>query len=1084
MTAATSRARPYGLAPGVSYFALTWLVGLGIARLTGAAAVVLVLASTVAGLLAALVEAWRATGHARVVAVTSPAVVTAGDIATVGVDLVGRRRPPRRFRLVVRSDPRDRFGIGERDVVSTPTDVARTILVDVRFDEPGIVEIVHVDVETAGTSGLVWWRRRHTIAVAPIHVAPAPVGPRVPFERFMNSDPGDGSIRHGTGGGDVDGVRPWREGEGVVGVHWPSTLRSGSLVVHDRNAASDVTWVVPIDGPADAGRVRFTLEEGLRAGHAVSVRDADPTGIATVERVADADDAARRSAVLAEGTRRSAVPAPARARSMLAREFHPFGNPLGRRVTDATAHASPGSDRSNPERTMGVRSAARWTTALTSGVALGMLVTALAGGVAMIVLVAVGLALGAIVTVRYVDADGRQPRAVRAGVGLAAVGALAYIAVDASGIGGLLAALRGPLPDLLVLLVVLHGFEVTTRRTMRVHQAIALIVAIYAAGLRIDDQLGWWLAAWGVTFVAAITLASSSPADPSPSSARLPAIAGTRHDGVRMRSIAGWSVATAACALALLLTVPIPDGPASLGLPAMSTGADVGSPGALAGPDGALASSAQSDGTRGSLGEVGGYPGFSETLDTSVRGDLGSQVVMRVRAPEPAFWRGQTFTSFDGRTWAVSPEVGRARQGPTIDVPPTLGDDADPSLERDELVQTYFVEADLPNVVFAAHRATMVVFDGIVWTRPDGALRSDVTLTQGSVYTVVSERVRVTADLLRAQGDVAEVFAAFDDSASQAVLAPYLELPPSTSARTVALAEELARPGRSTYDTVRAYEAWIAANTAYDLDAPIPDQGLDAVDDFLFVSQRGFCEQIASALTVMLRSQGVPARLATGYLPGERDRVSGVWEVRASDAHAWVEVWFPDSGWQAFDPTANVPLAGDAVVGSVGSDLLSAAFSGVMSRPVEVGSVVAAGLVGLAAVRFVIELRRRRRRGRWGLLQDRFTTLTAMHPDSTNLAIRTNPQRGDRLLSMFDHGDGDVAMCVRSAITIVVEALDRVTFDPSWSEVDAGSQAAYDGAVAALATVERELRRVEGVGREPARVGTSLGVDERPRVAR
>ncbi len=62
-----------------------------------------------------------------------------------------------------------------------------------------------------------------------------------------------------------------------------------------------------------------------------------------------------------------------------------------------------------------------------------------------------------------------------------------------------------------MLLVVLHGFEVSTRRTMRVHQAIALIVAVYAAGLRIDDQLGWWLAVWAVAFVAAITLDRHRP---------------------------------------------------------------------------------------------------------------------------------------------------------------------------------------------------------------------------------------------------------------------------------------------------------------------------------------------------------------------------------------------------------------------------------------------------------------------------------------------------------------------------------------------------------------------------------------------
>ncbi len=219
----------------------------------------------------------------------------------------------------------------------------------------------------------------------------------------------------------------------------------------------------------------------------------------------------------------------------------------------------------------------------------------------------------------------------------------------------------------------------------------------------------------------------------------------------------------------------MPDGPASLGLPALSTGTDVTSPGALVGPDGRPSDSTPSNGTRGALGQAGGYLGFSESLDTSVRGDLGDELVMRVRSPEPAFWRGQTFADFDGRTWTVSPATGRPRQGPDIAIPPTLGDQTNPNLESDELIQTYFVETDLPNVIFAAHRATTLIFDGMVWTRPDGALRSDVTLTEGSVYTVLSQRVRVTPELLRDQGDVAAVFASFDDPGAQSVLAPYLD---------------------------------------------------------------------------------------------------------------------------------------------------------------------------------------------------------------------------------------------------------------------------------------------------------------------
>ncbi len=1043
------RARPYALAPGTPFFVLTWSVGVGVARLTGAAAVVLVLATCAAGLLVALVEGWRAARCPHIAAVTVPALVTAGDAATVSLDVrVGaRRRPPRTCRLVITdarsrdsrpSDAGDRPVIGECAIDVGSTDGTYTIPATVTFRNPGVVDTIGVDVETGGASGLVWWRRRTTVAVEGIRVAPVPAAPVVPFERSTTSDVGDGSSRHGTSSGDVDGVRPWRDGEGVVGVHWPSTLRAGSLIVHDRNPASDTSWVVPSDH-ADVGRVRYTLDEGLRAGHRVSIRSGGSEGRATVERVADPDDAARRCAELADERNRSTVPIgrAARTRSVLTREFHPF------------ARHGEAATTSNPERTVGFTPGARRMTAVTSGLALAMLVTALDSGPTMILLIAIGLAAGVIVTVHFVDEAGRQPLVVRVGVGVVAVGALAFIGMGSSGITGLLAALRGPLPDLLMLLVVLHGFEVATRRTMRVHQAIALIVAVYAAGLRIDDQLGWWLALWGVSFVAAITLTASGPT---------PTRTGGPGGRVRARSVVGWTLVGAACALAILITLPIPDGPASLGLPALSTGTDVASPGALAGPDGRSAASTPSDGTRGSLGQVGGYPGFSESLDTSVRGDLGDEVVMRVRSPEPAFWRGQTFTDFDGRTWAVSPETGRPNPGPTINVAPTLGDEANPTLERDELIQTYFVEADLPNVLFAAHRATTVIFDGTVWTRPDGALRSDVTLTEGSVYTIVSERVRATPELLRSQGDVADVFAAYDDAASQAVLAPYLELAPTTSQRTIALADELNRPGQSTYDTIRAYEAWLATNTTYDLDAPVPADGVDAVDDFLFVSTRGFCEQIASALTVMLRSQGVPARLATGYLPGVRDRVSGVWEVRASDAHAWVEVWFPETGWEAFDPTADVPLAGEIEAGTVGGDLMAAAISGVLSHPVEVGAVVATGLLCLSALRLAEELRRRRRRGRWGLLQDRFDTIGDARdvPRSS-----TNPQRRDLLrTAIIELNPGcNIDDDIEHDMAMIVDALDRAAFDPTWAEDEPGVRADYDRVAAALTRVERQLQR-------------------------
>ena len=75
------------------------------------------------------------------------------------------------------------------------------------------------------------------------------------------------------------------------------------------------------------------------------------------------------------------------------------------------------------------------------------------------------------------------------------------------------------------------------------------------------------------------------------------------------------------------------------------------------------------------------------------------------------------------------------------------------------------------------------------------------------------------------------------------------------------------------------------------------------------MTRTGFCEQIASSLAVMLRTLGIPTRLVTGYGPGERNPLTGYFEVRQSDAHAWVEVLYPGIGWVPYDPTFGVPEA-------------------------------------------------------------------------------------------------------------------------------------------------------------------------------
>src|SRR3989454_389608 len=83
----------------------------------------------------------------------------------------------------------------------------------------------------------------------------------------------------------------------------------------------------------------------------------------------------------------------------------------------------------------------------------------------------------------------------------------------------------------------------------------------------------------------------------------------------------------------------------------------------------------------------------------------------------------------------------------------------------------------------------------------------------------------------------------------------------------------------------------------------------DPVDDFLFTRKTGYCEHYATAMVVLLRALGIPARLVTGFLPGVWNDFGNYYTIRQQDAHAWVEVYFPLSGWVTFAPTPSVPAA-------------------------------------------------------------------------------------------------------------------------------------------------------------------------------
>jgi transglutaminase-like putative cysteine protease len=346
----------------------------------------------------------------------------------------------------------------------------------------------------------------------------------------------------------------------------------------------------------------------------------------------------------------------------------------------------------------------------------------------------------------------------------------------------------------------------------------------------------------------------------------------------------------------------------------------------------------------------------ADELDMTTRPRLSDTVVFTVDAPRADFWRGETFDVWDGRTWTRSDDGSRVLQrdadGNAL-VPPAAGEPV--VAETDELRQTFHVEAPFSDVVFAAPSARVVETDKLLRGRPDGTVvvAGDATsgFGKGAVYTVVSRRAPATREALR-RADRTPVPAG--------IAARYAQEPRYATARVLALAREVTAAQVTTYDKIRALEDWLGAHTEYSLDAPLSPAGVDVVDDFLFDSRVGWCEQIASSLVVMARAVGIPARLVTGFVPGERDRLTGRFVVREREAHAWAEIWFPGVGWQGFDPTAAVPLAGEAPPG--GSLLDTARRHGVVLAIAAALALLAAGFAPglLAAV-----AARRARRASW-----------------------------------------------------------------------------------------------------------------------
>ncbi len=493
-----------------------------------------------------------------------------------------------------------------------------------------------------------------------------------------------------------------------------------------------------------------------------------------------------------------------------------------------------------------------------------------------------------------------------------------------TGVGPLLASL-------LVGVQVAHSVVLNARRDLLVGLVIGLFMTVLAAGLSpglvvaVPLLLSWPAAVTGI--VLAHRLTESDGADAVAVLHR--SAAGTAPGP---RTAGRVTVVVAVCVvlgLAVFLVLPQPQG--------------ISARSRLLGGEAPDPTGGSAGVSRSASYYTGGY------LDLRVRGTLSSDPVLEVPADSPQLWRSNVLDVYDGSGWQ-SPRSGARSLGSGPDyVVPLAGEDVvvpgGTTLRTDTVVLRTGADGAVvaPGEVSALHADAGHLIQtgtGLVLFDTNGELAG---------YTVTSLPEVLDPATLRA--------AAGADPQDRR----WTQLPTTVPLRVRQLAAQVTTQARTRYDAVSAVERYLRSNETYRLDSPVPSPGQDPVDDFLFDSHQGFCEQFASAEVVLLRARGIPARLATGFAYGQ-PAPAGRRLMLASDAHAWVEVWYPGVGWSSSDPTAGAALApnGQASLLSRVVAKLQSLASTAGGRVLLAVAVLAVALLSAGLVRLLMWWRRRR----------------------------------------------------------------------------------------------------------------------------
>ncbi|MGK7379395.1 DUF4129 domain-containing transglutaminase family protein [Planococcus sp. 1R117A] len=310
-------------------------------------------------------------------------------------------------------------------------------------------------------------------------------------------------------------------------------------------------------------------------------------------------------------------------------------------------------------------------------------------------------------------------------------------------------------------------------------------------------------------------------------------------------------------------------------------------------------SSQAGSGPGSTVGRIG-YGVNDSQLGGSFIGD--SSPVFRAEVTSGQYWKVESKDIYTTKGWELTGNVGDSylyENGDFIATDFTPGD-----LEEQDTA-LLSMDQDFPFVLYP-YGTESIVMDTDLDYQYNSADQRIETYQQGDVYepevyeiTYSEPTFSLTALRETSDADLAELPAEFDR---------YLQLPAELPQRVRDLAAEITASSTTIYDKTRDIERYFS-NAGFEYsqqDIPVPTENQDYVDQFLFETKRGYCDNFSTSMVVMLRSLDIPARWVKGFNEGELLETDGerdIYQITNNNAHSWVEAYMPDVGWMLFEPT-------------------------------------------------------------------------------------------------------------------------------------------------------------------------------------